>query len=110
MYSGLKLRCCLQDADLRVLSDWRPNMSWTLNPGDMLYVPPNMGHEGLALGNSQTLSIGFLAPCVSEMLLSFAAEQAAALPDTHRFYDPCNEVLITCRCAVGGQTYLRQHD
>lgn len=61
---------------MRVLSDavWRPDHSWTLDPGDMLYVPPHCPHGGVQVGAGQTLSVGFLAPSYEELLSSFAAD------------------------------------
>ena len=50
------------DVPLKMLSDFRPREEWTLDPGDMLYVPPGWGHEGTAVGECLTASVGFRAP------------------------------------------------
>lgn len=49
------------DVPLRMLAAFSPREEWTLHPGDMLYVPPGWGHEGVAVGESLTASIGFRA-------------------------------------------------
>lgn len=30
----------------KLLKDFRPDQSWTLQPGDMLYIPPRIPHKG----------------------------------------------------------------
>ncbi|NBW56074.1 MAG: cupin domain-containing protein, partial [Betaproteobacteria bacterium] len=49
------------DTPLKVLQHFKPEESWVLNPGDMLYLPPHCAHEGVALGECMTYSIGFKA-------------------------------------------------
>ncbi len=49
------------DAPLKVLQRFKPQASWVLNPGDMLYLPPQCAHEGVAMGECMTYSIGFKA-------------------------------------------------
>ena len=50
------------DAPLRILRRFRPRHEWVLHPGDMLYLPPHYGHDGVALTDCITYSIGFRAP------------------------------------------------
>src|SRR5690606_17342204 len=40
-------------------------------PGDMLYLPPGIGHHGVAEDDCITLSIGFRAPTIDDILTSF---------------------------------------
>jgi 50S ribosomal protein L16 3-hydroxylase len=48
---------------LKILSNFISEEEWILNPGDMLYLPPNIAHEGIALSNDcLTYSIGYRAP------------------------------------------------
>ena len=46
-------RCCAASA---------PEEEWVLEPGDMLYLPPGVAHDGVALEPCMTYSIGFRAP------------------------------------------------
>jgi 50S ribosomal protein L16 3-hydroxylase len=50
------------DVPLKMLADFAPRHDWTLDPGDILYLPPGWGHEGTAVGECLTASIGFRAP------------------------------------------------
>lgn len=56
---------------LRILKDWTPDETVTLNPGDMLYLPPGIGHHGIADNDCITLSIGFRAPTIDDLLTGF---------------------------------------
>lgn len=47
---------------LKILANFRPDEEYVLNPGDMLYLPPRYAHDGVAVGECMTYSIGFRAP------------------------------------------------
>jgi 50S ribosomal protein L16 3-hydroxylase len=47
---------------LKILAKFEPEHEWLLEPGDMLYLPPRWGHDGVAEGECMTCSIGFRAP------------------------------------------------
>jgi 50S ribosomal protein L16 3-hydroxylase len=61
------------DEDLRILKDFRPTHDWTLEPGDMLYLPPGVPHWGTAIDECMTYSIGFLAPRHEQLIQNFLA-------------------------------------
>ena len=44
-----------------------PSHEWLLEPGDMLYLPPRWGHDGVAVGACMTASVGFRAPLADEL-------------------------------------------
>jgi 50S ribosomal protein L16 3-hydroxylase len=50
------------DAPFKVLRHFVPTQEWVLDAGDMLYLPPGWGHDGVAQGECLTASIGFRAP------------------------------------------------
>jgi 50S ribosomal protein L16 3-hydroxylase len=61
----------LTDVDLRILKNFTAEQEWSLSAGDMLYLPPNVAHHGIAqaskneYGNEEhcmTASVGFRAP------------------------------------------------
>ena len=56
---------------LRILSSWEGEETVTLAPGDMLYLPPGIGHHGVAEDDCITLSVGFRAPTVDDILTGF---------------------------------------
>lgn len=75
--------------DLRLLASFEPTEEWVLDPGDILYVPPGVAHNGVALGDDcMTYSVGFRAPARSELIAHWADEVLADLPDDDRYTDP----------------------
>ena len=67
---------------LKILGNFTPRHDVVLEPGDMLYLPPQSAHDGIALGDDcMTISIGFRAPTQAALargLLEAAADQAMA--------------------------------
>ena len=55
------------DVPLKMLSGFVPTKEWLLEPGDMLYLPPGWGHDGVAEDECMTCSIGFRAPMGTEL-------------------------------------------
>jgi 50S ribosomal protein L16 3-hydroxylase len=54
---------------LKILKYFEPTQDWVLEPGDMLYLPPNIAHDGVSLdAGCQTWSIGFRAPTYKELI------------------------------------------
>jgi 50S ribosomal protein L16 3-hydroxylase len=52
----------VDDVPLKILAHFEPEQEFVLDPGDMLYLPPRYAHDGVALGECMTYSIGFRAP------------------------------------------------
>jgi 50S ribosomal protein L16 3-hydroxylase len=61
----------IANAPLKLLAHFEPTKTWILEPGDLLYLPAGWGHEGVALGDCMTLSVGFRAPSRQEFLSAF---------------------------------------
>lgn len=63
---------------LKILQRFEPTFDWVLEPGDMLYLPPGWGHDGVADGECMTCSVGFRTPSAdglaSELLQRLAEE------------------------------------
>jgi 50S ribosomal protein L16 3-hydroxylase len=56
----------IEGVPLKLLAVFEPEDEWVLEPGDMLYLPPGWGHDGIAVGDDcMTCSIGFRAPTPS---------------------------------------------
>ncbi len=73
------------DAPLKRLLNFQPTMDWVLEPGDMLYLPPHWGHDGVAQGGDcMTCSIGFRSPqrddLADELLVRLADSERPAPP------------------------------
>ena len=58
-------------APLKLIAGFRAEAEVLLEPGDMLYLPPGWGHDGIALDACFTCSIGFRAPRGAELAASF---------------------------------------
>jgi 50S ribosomal protein L16 3-hydroxylase len=61
----------VEDAPLRILKHFDTQQEYILEPGDMLYLPPQVAHWGVALGDCMTYSIGFRAPSAQELAQQF---------------------------------------
>tara|TARA_R110001583_G_scaffold72555_2_gene202959 strand:- start:3917 stop:5104 length:1188 start_codon:yes stop_codon:yes gene_type:complete len=72
---------------LRILSEFEETERWILNPGDMLYLPPQLAHYGIAQGECMTYSIGFRAPSVSQLLETSLDVLLPTLTEDKRYSD-----------------------
>ncbi|WP_194788416.1 cupin domain-containing protein [Pseudomonas sp. UFMG81] len=77
----------IDHADLRILADFEQTAEWTLEPGDMLYLPPRLAHYGVAEDNCLTYSVGFRAPSAAEVLTHFTDFLGQFLPEEERYSD-----------------------
>lgn len=77
----------LDHADLRILAEFEQSGEWTLEPGDMLYLPPRLAHYGVAVDDCLTYSVGFRAPSAAEVLTHFTDFLGQFLPDEERYSD-----------------------
>lgn len=76
-----------EDCDLRILSDFQPGSSWVLEPGDMLYLPPGVAHEGVALEPCMTFSVGFRAPTQADLAAAWVEQLLPGLDPASRYDD-----------------------
>jgi 50S ribosomal protein L16 3-hydroxylase len=77
----------LDNTDLKILKDFAPTGEWLLEPGDMLYLPPGLAHWGIAQSACVTLSVGFRAPTLADLLGDLAVELTARGDERH-YRDP----------------------
>jgi 50S ribosomal protein L16 3-hydroxylase len=93
----------LQDGvPLKILAHFEYEEEFVLNPGDMLYLPPLYAHDGDAVGECMTYSIGFRAPRTGELareLLAGLAEEAVQAAGDKVYRDP-NQSAVTQAGAV----------
>jgi len=78
---------------LKILQNFSAEQDWVLEPGDMLYLPPHLAHDGIALdAGCQTWSVGFRSPSFKELLqegLWRLAESLEDIPELEeKFADP----------------------
>lgn len=76
---------------LKILSRFEPDEEWLLEAGDMLYLPPGWGHDGVAEGECMTCSIGFRAAGRDELateVLQRIVETSERADDDPLYRDP----------------------
>jgi len=103
------------DTPVKILTEWEPEHCWTLEPGDLLYVPPRVGHSGIAVGEDcMTCSVGFRAPSHRDILLDFPEYVGEQLNEEIRYADPdlvpqTNPGQITSEAVKKVQKILTQY-
>ena len=70
-----------------VVDGFRASSEWVLDAGDMLYLPPGIAHEGTAIGECMTYSIGFRAPSYQYLLEPWFADYAEHADPRGRYGD-----------------------
>lgn len=73
---------------LKILQQFTPDQEFDLQPGDMLYLPPNYAHDGVAVGQCMTYSIGFRAPSFQELGEAFLQFMGDSIELPGRYADP----------------------
>ena len=73
---------------LNILADFNPERDWTLDPGDMLYLPPGVAHHGVALDPCLTYSIGLRAPSAADLHAGLGELLAEMDDQGGRYADP----------------------
>jgi len=78
----------LEGCPLNVLQQFTSEQEWVLEPGDMLYLPPNVAHLGIALEPGMTWSIGSRAPSGADLLQGLGEWLAFSADEGGRYSDP----------------------
>jgi 50S ribosomal protein L16 3-hydroxylase len=78
----------LEGCPLNVLQQFTSEQEWVLEPGDMLYLPPNVAHLGTALEPGMTWSIGSRAPSGADLLQGLGEWLAFSADEGGRYSDP----------------------
>jgi len=77
---------------LKLMSNFKADKAFILNPGDILYLPPEVAHYGIAKSEDcVTCSVGMRTPSHSELLTSYTDYIAQNLSDNDRFKEPVFE-------------------
>ncbi len=74
-------------APLKILSDFEAKTCYTLEAGDVLYLPPRIAHCGTAIDHAMTFSIGFRSPTLAELFDDLATD-LWSLPTSAHYRDP----------------------
>jgi 50S ribosomal protein L16 3-hydroxylase len=86
-----------ESVPLKILANFEYEEEFILNPGDMLYLPPLYAHDGDAVGECMTYSMGFRAPRTGELareLLAGLAEEAVQTVGDKVYRDPSQPAVM----------------
>ena len=72
---------------LKILSHFEADEEFVLEPGDMLYLPPQYAHDCVAEGDCMTYSIGFRSPSHQELGEAFLQFMADSIDLPGRYAD-----------------------
>ena len=61
-------KAMVKDCPLALLQEFKADQEYLLEAGDILYLPPNLPHYGIAEGECMTLSVGFRSPCIQDLM------------------------------------------
>ncbi|MGZ9059829.1 MAG: cupin domain-containing protein, partial [Burkholderiaceae bacterium] len=94
---------------ISVVEDFRASSEWVLDAGDMLYLPPGIAHEGTAIGECMTYSIGFRAPSYQQLLEPWFADYAEQASLGGRYADR-GAAATTCAAALPPEMTRQIHN
>ncbi len=101
------------DVELKMLREFEPTHEWVLEPSDMLYLPPDVPHHGVAVDECLTCSIGMRAPSLAELVTDAAEYVADRTAESVRLRDLTKEpagdpALIPAEVIAQVRTALRE--
>ncbi len=71
----------IENSPLKLLKNFQAEQEYILEEGDMLYLPPQYAHHGIAQGECMTYSVGFSAPVLNELVFEYFMDMVALLED-----------------------------
>ncbi len=97
-----KDRTLVEGLPVRILADFQAEVEFVLDPGDMLYLPPGWAHDGVAVGECMTYSIGFRVPqkgdLARELMLRMADTAAETLGEA--LYKDVGQPAVTQAASI----------
>ena len=100
----------LTDVELRIMAAFDVEEEYILEPGDMLYLPPHVGHHGVSLSDDcMTYSFGFRSYQGQELWDSFGEYMSETVTDTGLYRDP-NWADLTETSAIPSAAWLNARD
>lgn len=99
----------VQDSELSVIKGYKPQKSVELNPGDILYLPPEIPHHGISTSDDcVTCSIGLRAPSKAELLSAVMEQASQNMADSERFKDAVSNNISDASVGQHEIDYLRK--
>lgn len=83
-----KDKTLIDGLSVRILKDFKPSHEWVVEPGDLLYLPPEWAHDGVAVGECMTYSVGFRAAPAQELGEQFLTYLQDRIQLQGRYRDP----------------------
>ncbi len=77
----------IPDLPIAILKEFDEDEDWLLETGDMLYLPPNTPHYGIAEGACFTFSVGFQAPRTVDLVQNWLETFSKDATFNKRFTD-----------------------
>lgn len=97
----------IEGAPLKILKHFETEQEWVLQPGDMLYLPPQIAHWGVAESDDcMTYSIGFRAPGAQELAHEFMTYLQDSVRLSGLYTDP--ELALQAHPAEIGEAMVNQ--
>lgn len=87
-YDAVSENDFVEGVPIRLIGKFNAHEEWIVEPGDLLYLPPRVGHFGVAIGECMTWSVGFRAPKHREMIHDFVEDLIQFTAEDARFTDP----------------------
>jgi 50S ribosomal protein L16 3-hydroxylase len=79
----------LDGVDLRIMKTFNVEQAYTLHPGDILYLPPHVGHHGVSLSDDcMTYSFGYRSYKSLELFTSFCEHLSGEEGSEALYKDP----------------------
>ena len=87
---------------LKILQNFTPEQEWVLNPGDMLYLPPRYAHDGVAIGECMTYSIGFRVPQAGDLARELLLRISDTAPESvgEALYQDATQAAVQQAAAI----------
>ena len=77
-----------RETALPVLEPFEPDLTFELEAGDALYLPPGLPHDGVSLGDGITCSVGFRVPDPRELWSGYLRQLPPRRFEAIRYGDP----------------------
>ncbi|MCF6300783.1 MAG: hypothetical protein L3J52_06655 [Proteobacteria bacterium] len=96
------------DGDLAVIKNFKPEVSKTVNAGDILYLPPQIPHHGISSSDDcMTCSIGMRSPSAYELVSAITDHMHHKFSKSDRFRDAQKTLHSTAQIGDNEINYLK---
>lgn len=90
----------VEESSVRVMKDFISICNYRVEPGDILYVPAMVPHDGKAVGVSMTMSVGFRSPSYAEIVSEVSEKVLRSLTESQRYTDRVLDLPYKNSCEI----------